>query len=592
MLGGRSSLGTERNVAPHRAYTFWSMTTASSRLGLLMNALGCGGLALGCGADPAATGPSSATDSSNTDTDSTAGARNGDETGETEGDTDGGSGGGGRPEFPPPGPPGGDACPELTCLPCGVSERCAEAGPYLGTTCCAAGDPLVHRGRGSAAEAVDVVVADGVAFLCGGFGVVANDVSDPDDPRVIVGAASRCQHAAIGPTLADGQRVFWLAHHGDTWVETPFLSTYTYDPSPDELGAQERFRLEDPNVLFEGIAYHEGFVYAAVHSRGVHAYRVEDDLSLSLASVTEGFDNATRLVVEGERLLVADQLGGVKVLSLEEPATPRFVTTLSSLGMARDVAAHGDLAVVALGGGGVDVFDLSNEDVAQVGHIDVAGTAQAVDVDDEVIAIAAWTHVALHDRDSLQLLATERVRNSPQFEQDLGIALEGDLVHVAEWEGHHVLQRHNGLVAPDIWVEEDLIEFAPQESGDRAIVVRNRGYLDLDVREVSVDSGTLDQPFSVDTTRFRVPPQRASAFELSYTPGGASAGPSPRVILDSNDPDVQQSPLVVPIQASASDRIDVGDELTAEFGFLDPSGMGSVDGLRGHVTVLAYFALF
>ena len=34
------------------------------------------------------------------------------------------------------------------------------------------------------------------------------------------------------------------------------------------------------------------------------------------------------------------------------------------------------------------------------------------------------------------------------------------------------------------------------------------------------------------------------------------------------------------------------DQLTRAFGFLDPSGAGDIDNLRGKVTVLAYFALF
>ena len=48
----------------------------------------------------------------------------------------------------------------------------------------------------------------------------------------------------------------------------------------------------------------------------------------------------------------------------------------------------------------------------------------------------------------------------------------------------------------------------------------------------------------------------------------------------------------VHLLAGDSDRLDIGDTLGDEFGFLDPTGAGQVEGLRGHVTVLAYFALF
>lgn len=499
---------------------------------------------------------------------------------------------GGAPDFPPAGPPGGDACPGLSCLPCGQGIDCAPAPPYLEGTCCAEGDALRVRGEGEAYEAVDVEVAGDLVFVCGGFGVSISDVSNPDDPAEAGRVPGRCQNIAVGPTDARGRTIFWLAHHGDTWVESPFLASYRLDPAGAEGSPAELHRIEDSDILFEGIEFRDGFLYVAVHGGGLRTYAVDETtFELTLTSVLGGFSNATEIAGRDDVLFVADQIGGVKVVGLEDPASPTLEATLETTGMARDVAVHGEGVAVALGGGGVDILDVPSpfERSSRTSrrHVQTDGSAQAVVLRDDILAVAAWTHVAVYDRDSLQLLATERVRRTPEFEQDLGIAASGDLLHVAEWEGLHVLEYRPGLVAADLWLDEEIIEFDGDVAGARVVRVRNRGMLDLDIDEIGLG---VDGPFTPDTRWVRVPPLRSAAFEVSYEPSGFNAFAT--LALHSNDPDPQQSPHQVPLSAIDTDQIDVGDPLTEDFGFLDPRGTGSVEGLRGKVVVLAYFALF
>lgn len=494
-------------------------------------------------------------------------------------------------DFPEPGPPGGDACPGLSCLPCGNGLRCAQGAPHLDGTCCTEGDALVHRGRGAASEAVDIEVAGDRVIVCGGFGARISDVSDPDEPRSAGHASARCQNIAVGPTDARGRTVFWLAHHGDTWVESPFLTSYRMGPGPDDAPVEIQ-HLEDPDILFEGILYRDGFLYAAAHGGGLRTYAVDPEtLVLTLTSVLDGFENATEIASRPDVLFVADQIGGIKVVALDDPATPTLAATLETSGVARDVALEGDAVAVALGGGGVDVLDVPQPfdpgSAPALRHVQTDGAAQAVVLREDILAVAAWTHVAVYDRDSLQLLATERVRPTPEFEQDLGIAGSGDLLHVAEWEGLHVLEYRPGRVAPDLWVDNEIVEFDGDVAGSRVVVVRNRGMLDLDIEEIGLGA---DGPFVPDTPWVRIPPQRAAAFEVAYEPNGLNAFGT--LALHSNDPDPQQSPHQVPLSAIDTDQIDVGDPLTDAFGFLDPAGVGSVEGLRGKVVVLAYFALF
>lgn len=536
----------------------------------------------GCrGQSPSSAAEDEGTTSSTTDTDST-----GSSLGSTgDGSSETGSPDPIPPDFPPPNPPGGDACPGLSCLPCGNGDQCAASGDFLGDTCCAAGDALVHRGIGMASEAVDIESVDGLVFLCGGFGVRINDATIPDSPEYLGGISPRCQRVAIGPETDDG-RLFWLAHHGDTWVDDPFLGTYILD-------AVERRPIEldliiEPGVSFEGIAYADGALYVAIHEGGLRVYAIEDNTPV-LQTVLDGFDNATKVAVADGFLYVADQTGGVRILDVADPLAPEHVGQLEFVGLARDVSVSTGRLAVSLGADGVVVFDVVDPRTPlELGRIEPAGSVQGVDIDDRVIAVAAWSHVALYDRDSFVLLATERVRPTPQFEQDLGVSLDGDHVHVAEWEGHHVLEYRPGYVAPDIWVEEELVSFPANEPGLRAIIVRNRGYSDLDIDAIAVSE--LD-PFVVSPNHGRIPAGGGLALEVGFEPEGIDVNLG-TLTLESNDPDEQQSPFRLPLVAQQGNGIDVGDPLTEEFGFLDPSGNGEVEGLHGNVVVLAYFALF
>ena len=112
----------------------------------------------------------------------------------------------------------------------------------------------------------------------------------------------------------------------------------------------------------------------------------------------------------------------------------------------------------------------------------------------------------------------------------------------------------------------------------------NLGPLDLAI----YDTATSHEAFSVSPSSLTIQAGDEGAMEVSYTPT-----PSPlqaTLQLATNDPDaaVEALPLVV----QSGELLTVGDVLPDVFGFLDPSGQGDVESLRGRVTVVAYFALF
>jgi len=445
---------------------------------------------------------------------------------------------------------------------------------------------VIHLARVRASEAVDVVTDGEFAYLCGGFGATVVDVRNPAAARSMGSVTNRCQRTALGPPHPAGGRIVYFSHHGDSWVRTPFLATF-HRTAGGEM--RNLARIADAETLFEGQVWVDGHLYVAVHEGGLVAYTTGADGVPAEPRVVEGFDNAWQVAHADGHLYVADGIGGIKVVSLADPAAPRVLASFPTTGAAWDVAARGDRVYVAMGSDGIDVFDVAAPaDLRRVGHIDAGGSVGAVAVDGGLLTAAAWSHVAVYDADTLRPIATEDLRPFPAFDQVFGVAVRGDLLFAAEWNALHVLQYRPGYVGPDITVSAELLEFPPDREAAQVLVLGNRGELDLEITDVR--TADADR-FTVDKRRLTIPPGGVDAIEVTYHPTG-DEGLESRLTLDTNDPDASQSPLDLFLVAEESQRLRVGDAIGPELGFLDPSGAGQVEALRGRVTVLAYFALF
>jgi hypothetical protein len=484
-------------------------------------------------------------------------------------------------------PPYLDDLSGLAALPCAqTGTECADAGPFLDGTCCAEGDSLVHLATATAAEAVDLEFDGRRVYACGGFGVRVNDLADPSAPVYLGAGAQRCQRLAVGPELGDGSQVFWLAHHGDSWVETPSLQTWQVSPAQE---LQPVDSLTELGVRYEGLLQVGDHLFVAAHDAGLRVYGVGADGSPTLVHTVAGFDNAQKLAALDDLLFVTDDEELI-VVDIAEPTEAEVIRSEPLNGSPRDVAAADGRVFVALGARGIDVFDLDSAgDLLFRGNLRGQGSSQAVDVRDGLLAVADWSHVSTYDARGLIRLGSERNTPYPNFEQDLGVALGDDgLLLVAEWEGVHVLQHRPGYAAADIWLDEELYAFPADEQGSREVAVHNRGALDLVVDWIGVSAPS----FAVSETALVVQSGQSASFELSYAPPPPDSSVQ-SLSLQSNDPDGLQSPLQVPLHAVDSGGIDVGDSiLIPEFAFLDPTGQDDVGNLQGNVLVLAYFALF
>ena len=201
--------------------------------------------------------------------------------------------------------------------------------------------------------------------------------------------------------------------------------------------------------------------------------------------------------------------------------------------------------------------------------------------------MAAWSHLAVYAPATLRLLTTEKLGGYPSFEQDLGVAMVGHDVFVAEWTALHTLRFRPGYIAPDLWITEKLFQFPPDAPTTRAVVVRNLGELPLELESISTSDPAR---FSVSQTTLAVPPHQGDFFEVSFTP---PAGPQSALLqLGTNDPDLSDRLWSAGLLAQNGQDLGVGDALDGDFAFLDPNGQNQLGGVQGRVVVLAYFALF
>lgn len=484
--------------------------------------------------------------------------------------------------LPPDIPPTLD-CAGPECLQCASGDvGCANATTLLPGTCCAEGDALVHLATGSGAEAVDIESDGEHAVLCGGFGARINDVTNPANPASVGAAGPRCQRAAIGPG-GDGDKIFYITHHGDSWVPGAFLGTYVITPN----GIEERNLLSEAGVLYEGLDWHDGTLYVAAHDEGVRVYQTAADGTPTYVTTVGGMQNAWQVEIHDGFAFVVDNDVGVHVMTLDDPQAPVLELTIETTERPRDLDVHDGRLYVALGSFGIDVFDVTEPlDPVPVGNIETLGSAQSVSADGDVLAVAAWSHVAIYETASLNLITTEQLRPYPSFEQDLGVTVHGKHLYVAEWEGMHALEYRPGFIAPDLWVDESQLSFEPDLPAGRAVVVRNRGHLPLEISDMQ----TNDAAFLVTGDAMNIAPGEADFFEVIFQP------PPPigfkLLTLFTNDPDVVDVQHQLGLVASSSNLLTVGDPLTDAFAFLDPNGNASLTGLEGKVTVLSYFALF
>jgi hypothetical protein len=487
-------------------------------------------------------------------------------------------------------PPAGGATPtpaasarhSPTATP--APTRAASPSPEP-TPVASRGDALVYLAAAGGFEVAGVETDGRYVFTCGGAGLHVDDLTDPARPAPRGDVGPRCQHVALGPADAGGARTFHVLHHGDAWTGPASVRTFRMPP---EGPAAETAATTFPELSLEGAVRHGAHLYVAARAAGLAVFDVAG-VTPSLVRVVPGLRDARGIALApgADVAYVADGDGGLAVVALADPAGAAVVGTIPTSGAAVDVDVYTSRIYVAAGTS-VDVYDAGADapEPRRVATLDAMGPAQAVAAGDGFVAVASWRQIALFD-DAGTLVATEELRR-PGGDRFVAAAASGRTVLAGEWDGVHVLAYSPGLRAPDLWVRDVSIDFEPERTAQRALVVVNRGLLPLSI------NATLDENanFSVLPINLELPPGEGDSLEVTFTPpeGRRDFAVTTRLRLTTNDPDAVHAAFELTVNARRAALLDVGDALDARFGFLDASGAGQPDALRGHVVVLAYFA--
>ena len=486
-------------------------------------------------------------------------------------------------------------CQAGSCPPCADGKTgCAASGPFIKGTCCAAGDNLVRVGTAKGYEPVGMAYDGKVLAVCGGTGIDISDLSDPAKPKIIGVGYPRCQNLVFGAPLSNGTRVVYAAHHGDGATHQSTLATFHVDMVAGTMKRIQQFNI--PGKAMGGLAFHKGLLYVAAFAHGLITLQPDVQGKMSLRSeLTAGLKNVwkVRLDATASHAYVIDAEAGLHVVSLATPAAPKLLATAATTGAPRDLAVGKDRVYVAMGGLGIDMFDVTVPAQAKrLKSVAGYGSAQSLALVGEILAVAAWNHLAIRDPKTLALLGTEHMAKS--FEEDLAVAaLDSETILVAEWERVHLVKYRQGLVAANLHLPQANLAINPAKASKYALLVSNLGALDLKISGMT----SSEKAFSAGSTFLKGPvtikPGSDEVLEVAYTPPAQYAAGLVR--LKTNDPDMWDADREVwlDLQAPGVGGLKVGDKLNEKlFAMLDPKGGGKLDALQGKVTLLAYFALY
>ncbi len=476
-----------------------------------------------------------------------------------------------------------------------------------------AADNLVLEGTfdgHSFVEILDVEYLDGYVFFCAGTkGLAIYNANELGGATYIVhsgglGTGShsqypRCQHIAFGERPAHagtGRLDVFVTNRGDETQPTPWIKWVRFEDGIAQV--QQSYNKTNLPVLdtlpgdphtrsFEGIAFAEGLIYAAVHNEGVVVIDTAND-KLSVIGTVEVTGNAYAVrVLDNGALAVATSDTGLQVFDRADPKVPTFAGSAAFEGPLTRLASDDNRVYGAAGGAGLAIFDVNDPTAPTLlSTFDTPGTVMDVNVSGGRVALANWTDlrvVDVSDPTAPWLFAAETVPASNQFSRVLGVDIVDDRVFAGEWTALVSYRLDPDHTPPDIRAAQTELTFEA-DTTVRAMVVENEGLLPLEV------AAEVAGPYAVDPAAQTIAPGEKGLLEVTATGTLEPSG----LTLTTNDPD--EGTVTVPIRlVTPGQGVGIGDAIPADWQVLDPAtGQAGalVDRIEGKVALLAYFATF
>ncbi len=407
----------------------------------------------------------------------------------------------------------------------------------------------------------------------------------------------RCQHFSFS-----GDRVF-VSNRGDEISPDPFITSIDVT----DLGSAATLDnyTGDGETSFEGIVHHGNVLYVAQHEKGLLVLRVSESGSLeAVNTITRSLENAwqPKLGPAGEYLYVADAQGGLAVFDIRDPLNPSFVAKAQTQGTLKDLAIVDGYIYGASGTAGLEVYDARDpSQIALVHTIDTDGSALGVAANSAHVVLTDWNDVKLFRRTDPaaptlvghQAAYNDRTRAPNKLGRILDVALDGNKLYMAEWEGVQAHIITPDAQAPDLIAETtvELPRTPPGATESTSLAIRNIGERPLNVTSVQLASTAAQTPsqgFSVELEPTVIEPGKRALVSVSFAPTSPDRAED-EIIIRSDDPD--QPELRVDLQANLP-GLRAGDPVL-DIRFVDLDGFDHrLSEFRGQPVLLAYFATF
>jgi hypothetical protein len=457
-------------------------------------------------------------------------------------------------------------------------------------------------------ELLDVWVGtDNTVYVTGVGGLMIFDVSDPTDMILLDKWTpqnhpdTRFYNAAVNEDL---NLIYCAAREDGLWVFSDFIATDIQLLNSSSFG----------DLFLEGLALNDEVMYGAAHGNGVMVFAMNSAMDPAwLTTITDGIEDAWRLVTKDQYLFVADGAGGLKIYDTSgDPFNPVLVRSVPTSGPARELALSGDRLVVAVGAAGMDIVNVSDPpNATMIGNYSSENSVFDVALRRNLAYIASWNRVDIVNIAEVNTLTGEPTLVGWEITpgRSMGIGAvppavpdtpppsafglgprEVDptkVVYVADWFSFRAYEV-GPPYDPDIQVFPILIETESVSPGsviDTTYTAINTGGSILEVTDI-IKIGTNGDDFEVlSPTTFSLGPGDSTQILVRYT-ADQDTTVGVQLAIESNDPDE----IPFPVYWKAGSGLQLGDP-PPDFVLQGLDGFTyRLSDYRDQIVVFAFFA--
>ncbi|MBD3288929.1 hypothetical protein GF337_09015 [candidate division KSB1 bacterium] len=437
-------------------------------------------------------------------------------------------------------------------------------------------------------ELLDVEIEGNLMIVTGGLGGAGfYDISDPLNPEILSSfelkecAWGRSYNWDIDGNLAIGTaRECGMAIYDIAVPKSPVKKIHF---NPDENAFSRPDARSD--ISLEDVEIENNYAAFAAHTDGLVLYNIFDSSNPKFLSQIKT-TNAFSLALENKTAYVADGDGGIRIIDLTNPTSPRLLGSHSTSGSARDIRYRDGRVFVAVGAAGVDVFNVEDpNNPVFLDNYATLGFASRVTIHESgnLISVSAWDYLEV-------LQWNDRTLESAGFKDTGGRVMAvgtpgGNFIYSAEWERLRIME-YGEINGPDLDIMPRSLNFPRLSTGQSdtlPVLLTNNGNQALIISLIQ----SSHQDFTTFPDINRLEPNESVELNIVYSANATNAGG--RLNIYSTDPD--EGITSVKLQGNRQYSVDVNvpaPDFELPF-VINGSGTLKLSELKGQIVVLAFF---